>query len=134
MGRLVVSFALGLFAMTACVSALTAADEKITIQEIMENVPGKKGLVSKTVTAAKSQKWDEAAKYAKDLKKYSDALPKIAKPEKGTKESWDKLSKAFAADLAAIAAGVEKKDFAKVEAGQASFGKSCKPCHDAHKD
>jgi cytochrome c556 len=120
---------------TAGLTSVFAADkaEKISIHEIMEKVPGKKGLAYKTNAAAKAEKWDDAAKMAKDLKKYGDALP-LTKPAKGSKESWDKLAKEFAVQMNQMATGVEKKDAKMVEAGFTAFGKSCKACHDAHQE
>jgi cytochrome c556 len=106
-------------------------DEAIEIHEIMEKVPGKKGLCNKCVEAVKAEKWDEAAKIGADLKKYGEALGKNP-PPKGSKDSWAKLSKAFADQMGAIEAGAKAKDKEAVTKAAGEFQKSCKACHDAH--
>jgi|GEM_PF-1028065 len=138
-GKLLAGFVIALFALTLCMSSTISAqakkaEKKLTVHDIMEKVPGKKGLCATTVAAAKGEKWDDAAKLAKELKMYGDALPKADKPEKGTKESWDKLAKEFAVNMNTVATGVEKKDNKMVAEGATAFGKSCKACHDAHKE
>lgn len=111
-----------------------AADEKkaaATIEEVMEKVPGKKGLCAKCAEAAKAEKWDDAQKLAAELKKYGEDLGKNA-PPRGSKDSWAKLCKQFADQMAAIEAGAKAKDKDAVAKAAGEFGKSCKTCHDAH--
>jgi hypothetical protein len=103
----------GLVAVAAALVVMnaTAADtKKLTVHDIMEKVPGKKGCCAVTAGAAAAEKWDDAAKTAKELKMYGDAMVKTDKPDKGSKESWTKLTKIFSDDINAIVAGVEKKD------------------------
>jgi len=138
LSKIAAGFLCGVFAITLGVSALLADEKKpgkkLSVHDIMEKVPGKKGLCATTVAKAKAEDWDAASKLAKELKVYGDALPEAEKPEKGTKESWTKLSKEFAVNMSTIAAGVEKKDIKTVNEGVKAFGASCKECHDNHKE
>jgi len=135
------AFAIALAGAFFTLSAAFAAEEKkekegkkeetASIHDIMESVPGKKGLVAKLGTAAKDEKWDDAAKIGETLKKYGADLGKNT-PEKGSKESWAKLSKKFQENMDALAKGAADKDAKAIGEASKSFGSSCKSCHDAH--
>lgn len=122
------------------VASIHAADEKkkddkkeeaASINDIMESVPGKKGLVAKLGAAAKEEKWDDAKKIGEQLKKFGGDLGKNT-PEIGSKESWAKLSEKFDKQMSAMAKGAEDKDGKAIAAAAKEFGGSCKACHDAH--
>ncbi len=123
------------------VASIQAADEKkkddkkkeevAAIHDIMETVPGKKGLVAQLGTAAKAEKWDDAKKIGEQLKKFGSDLGKNT-PEKGSKESWAKLSEKFDKQMSAIAKGADEKDGKAIADAAKAFGGSCKACHDAH--
>jgi hypothetical protein len=118
------------------VASIHAADEKkkeeaASVHDIMESVPGKKGLVAKLGEAAKNDKWDDAKKIGEQLKKFGGDLGKNT-PEKGSKESWAKLSEKFNKQMTAMAKGAEDKDAKAVDAAATAFKGSCKACHDAH--
>ncbi len=121
----------GLFTVSGVVFADDKKDAKIEIHEIMEKVPGKKGLCVTCATAAKAGKWEDAQKASAEMKKYGEALGKND-PPKGSKDSWAKHTKVFGETMTAIDDAAQKKDSAGVEKAAAAFGKSCKACHDAH--
>ena len=103
-----------------------------SIADIMEEGhSGKKSLVNKIKTAAKEDKLADAEAPAKKLKEFGEALGKNT-PEKGSKESWAKLSAVYKADTAAIHDAVVKKDKKGTEAAMAKLQKSCQTCHDVH--
>lgn len=135
MGRKFAALGLCLTAGLFAVSGLGIADDKksdkIDIHEIMEKVPGKKGLCATCAAAAKEGKWEDAQKASAELKKYGEAIGKND-PPKGSKESWAKLTKQFSEQMAAIDTAARKKDAAGVQKAAGEFGKSCKSCHDAH--
>src|SRR5262249_16002928 len=85
------------------------------IKEIMKAVGGTKaekkkdGLCSKCVTAGKGENWDDAQKFGKQLKECAAALPSNKCP-KGEKESWEKLTKKYAEQAAAVAKAADDKD------------------------
>jgi cytochrome c556 len=106
-------------------------EEFASTHDIMESVPGKKGLVAQLNNAAKDEKWDDAKKIGEKLKKFGGDLGKNA-PDKGTKESWAKLSEKFDKQMTAMAKGAEDKDGKAIAAATKEFGGSCKACHDAH--
>jgi Skp family chaperone for outer membrane proteins len=116
-------------------NSLTAADEKVpSIEDIMKKVPHpKKGLAAKTVEAVKADKWEDAQKMATELKTFGEALGKNKVP-KGDAKSWEKLCKEFADQMSDIEKGAKAKDAAAVTKAEGAFRKSCKACHDAHKD
>jgi cytochrome c556 len=112
----------------------TSAQDKKTpsSKEIMKKVNGKTGLCAKCGELSKTEKWEDALKTAKDLKEMGEALGKN-KPKKGEAESWEKLTKAYAEQTAAIFKAVEAKDADKVKSAIGAFTKGCKTCHDSHK-
>ena len=130
--RVMTVVALAAFAVTVTVGGLIAADDKVpTVKEIMtQGHKGTESLIAKVKGAVKGEKWDDAKVPADALKVFGEALGKN-KPAKGDAESWKKLTDAYQANTAAVAAGVEKKDAKGVTA---ALGKiKCAECHDAHK-
>jgi cytochrome c556 len=100
--------------------------------DIMKKINGKgKGAYSKANVAVKAEKWDDAAKEIEALKHGEDLVKN--KPNKGDKESWEKLAKAYGTSTAALVSAIEKKDKAAFEKNAKAIGGSCKTCHDAHK-
>lgn len=99
--------------------------------DIMKKVNGKKGAVGKASAAVKDGKWDDAAKETEALKHGEDLVKN--KPNKGDKESWEKLAKAYGTSTAALVSAIEKKDKAAFEKSAGAINKSCKTCHDSHK-
>jgi cytochrome c556 len=134
--RLAMSVALGGLVVAFSFNA-TAADEKkkdkvTDVSTIMKKVNGKKGLTAKVSDAAKGGMWEDAQKAGKELKEMSAALGKND-PHKGDKASWEKLTKKYAEDGAAISEAADKKDADAVAKAAKTFGGACKTCHDAHK-
>ncbi len=80
----------------------------------------------------KEKKWDDIQKPAKRVKEFGEALGKVD-PEKGSKESWKKLTDEYKKTTAAIAEGVEKKDEKQATEALAKMTKSCGACHKQHK-
>lgn len=136
MGRKFAALGLCLTAGLFTVSGLVVADDKksdkVDIHEIMEKVPGKKGLCATCAAAAKAGKWEDAQKASAEMKKYGEALGQND-PPKGSKDSWAKHAKSFSETMSAIDAAAQKKDAAGVEKAAGAFGKSCMGCHNAHK-
>lgn len=117
----------------SALGALTAADEKPTIDEIMKKNHNKKaGLFPKIQKSVEGGKLDEAAPLAKNLATNAAKLPTV-KPEKGDAKSWEKLSTGYAATAKALAEACEKNDAAAAKAAAMKLGGSCKACHDAHR-
>lgn len=122
----------GLAVVALCLSAGAADDKVPTIKEVMKAATGKTGLCAKCNEAAKAEKWEDAQKLAKQLSECGAAMPKNKCP-KGDAKSWEKLSKQFADDTAAINKAAQDKDSKAFAAAIGTFTKSCKTCHDAHK-
>ena len=110
-------------------------DEKVpSIIEIMtKGHDGPQAYISKIKTAAKAEKWDDAKTLASKFKELGEAITKCD-PPKGDKDSWAKMTKKYKDDTIAVADAVEKKDAKAVSTATAVFNKSCKACHDAHKE
>lgn len=122
----------GLFTVSGLVMADDKKSDKIDVHEIMEKVPGKKGLCATCAAAAKAGKWEDAQKASAEMKKYGEAMGQND-PPKGSKDSWAKLTKKFAEQMTAIDDAAQKKDAAAVAKATGAFTQSCKACHDAHK-
>jgi cytochrome c556 len=122
----------GLVVIVVCLS-VDAADEKTpTTKQVMKTVAGKEGLCAKCNAAGKDAKWEDAQKYAKQLSECCANLPKNKCP-KGDAESWEKLSKQYAEQAAAINKAASDKDAEKFGQAIKTFTTACKTCHDAHK-
>ena len=112
---------------------MAAAEKATTAHDVMKTCFNKKsGCCPKIAPAVKDGKWDEAQKLAKELATAGAELPNT-KPETGDAKSWEKLSKAFAANTKAVADACEKKDAPAAEKALKTIGGSCKACHDAHR-
>lgn len=76
--------------------------------------------------------WSAAAPLAQRYAALAADLPRVL-PEKGSRDSWQKLSAAFAADAERLQAMVVAHN--KIEAYEAynSLKKSCPQCHSAHR-
>ncbi len=135
--------AVGLLAVALGAGALNAEDKKedkkdekaLTVEEIMKkgHSGGTKSLLSKIKTSAKDEKWEDAQTSANLLKALGEGLAKT-KADKGDAASWKKFTEKYAKTTADISAGAEKKDAKAVNTGLAALGKSCKECHDIHKE
>ncbi|QVL34762.1 cytochrome c [Telmatocola sphagniphila] len=126
-------------ALVACVlsfpiAQMSAADYADT-ETIMKKVNGgKKGLHNQTKQALKASdvNWSDVSKLTKEYAKLAADLPKN-KVEKGSKESWEKLAKAYSEEAAKLDKAATDKNLEAATAALGNLGKSCKACHDAHK-
>lgn len=126
--------AAGLFASLGVVAAADRAADAMSIDEIMTEAHNKKkGLEPKLKAAVKDGKWDDAKKSADRMKELGEALTKT-KADKGSAESWKKLSGEYKTMTADIAEQVKKKDPKAAEAGLAKLAKACDVCHEVHRD
>lgn len=131
--RVVACVAVGGLALAITAGSSVAHDDKVpSISDIMKKGHGSKGLLKGIAAEVKAKKWDDASNDAKLLKDFGEALGKN-KPEKGSEESWKKLTDEYKKNTAAVAEGVEMKDPEAVTAGLKKIGGSCKGCHSAHK-
>jgi hypothetical protein len=135
--RVAAALAVGGLALAFSVGSQAADDKKDdkvpTIKEIMKKGhQGTKSLLKGIGAQAKEGKWDDAADGAKTLKAFGEALGKN-KPEKGSDESWKKLTDAYKDNTKTVFDAVEKKDATATADALGKIGKSCKGCHDQHK-
>ena len=107
-----------------------------TIGQIMKKGHGAKGLLKGIDAEAKGGKWDDATNDAALLKTFGENLGKM-KPEKGSDESWKKLTDKYMEQTADVAEAVGKKDAKGVKAALAALtgvkNANCNECHAAHK-
>jgi hypothetical protein len=115
---------------------LAAADDKVpTIEDIMQAVNKKKGgLHSDVGDALKmgSVDWDAVQKKTKSYAAMAEFLGKND-PPKGSKASWDKLTKTYADDAKALNAAAEKKDKSTLATMHKKLSGECAACHKQHK-
>jgi cytochrome c556 len=76
--------------------------------------------------------WDEVKKDAKEIARLTATLGKLD-PPKGEKDSWQKLTKAYAENTKALDAAAAKMDKEATKAAAAKLGESCDTCHKAHR-
>jgi hypothetical protein len=87
---------------------------------------------ARTQKAVKGMDWAEAEKVSKEWLGMAEKLPK-AKPPKGEKASWDKLSGAYVKTVKGLHEAAEKKDAAKANGAITAINKACAVCHKAHR-
>jgi hypothetical protein len=123
--------ALGMIAMLGSYGVAVSADEKAPdIGTIMTKSFGKEGYKATVGAAVKGEKWEDAAKLAKEWNDLGAALGKNKCP-KGDAKSWEKMCAAFADSTKAVLAATEKKDAKAATKAIGSF--NCGGCHKAHK-
>jgi cytochrome c556 len=113
-----------------------ADDKKPTIDEIMKKVNHSKNGLHKKVgegLKAATPSWDELQKQMKEYTKMCDGLSKND-PPKGDKKNWEKLAKEYAENAKKLQDAIDKKDKDAANKAHSTIGKSCKACHDAHRD
>lgn len=132
--RVTVAGLLGLGAAVICYNASNAADEKVPdIKLIMKKSFGKKDGYNVTIpAAAKSGKWDDATKLAKEWTDLGVALGKN-KAKKGEVKSWEEQCTKFCDNTKVVLKACEDKDAKAVDASLKTINTSCGACHKPHK-
>ncbi len=132
----IVAVAVAAMIPVGAVAFATFDDEKYETETIMKNVfnkkSGKFSSVLKKQVEASPTDWEAIQKTTEEINKYGKVLSKND-PEKGSKESWKKLSEKFGENTKALDDAADAKDLDKVKASQKAIGGSCKACHDAHR-
>jgi cytochrome c556 len=112
-----------------------AADRSPTIKEIMRKL--NKGPKSLTFLVGKELKDNEPdwSKLQEQTKTYAELAQDLGnnEPGKGSKDSWEKLSKAFAENAQALNQAAKNKDLSSARQAHARLTGSCRACHTAHK-
>jgi hypothetical protein len=110
-------------------------DKNPTIKEIMGKAhKGNTALVAvigKQLQAAKPE-WDTIQPQTKELAELGTALGKNS-PPKGNKQSWERLTKAYNTNAAALVTAADAKDKRKAVAAHQKLVASCMGCHTAHR-
>ena len=113
------------------------SDEKVpSIKKVMSKLhKGKTAPVNAVKAALKSDSpdWAVVLKDAKEIAKFGAYLPK-SDPPKGSKESWEKLAKAYAANGKALVTAAEKEELPVARGASTKLSGSCKACHSEHKE
>lgn len=110
--------------------ALSANAADADISEVMKKSFGKDGFKSSISKAVKGEKWEDAAKSAKEWNELAAALGKNKAP-KGDAKSWAKLCDGFVEATKGVLTGAEKKDAKAVNKAMGTI--NCMSCHKAHK-
>jgi hypothetical protein len=135
MKRFVV-WVLGLVVVLVLTALVPARDDKPSeIKEIMTKVNKTgTGLYANVVTELRADdtNWDAVKKDTKEIARLTAPLGKLD-PPKGDKDSWQKLTKAYADNTKALAAAAAASDKDAAKAASEKIGKSCDVCHMAHR-
>jgi hypothetical protein len=110
--------------------AMSANAPDAEIGEVMKKSFGKGGYKGSITAAVKGEKWEDAAKLAKEWNDLAPALSKN-KPPKGNPKSWEKLCGGFEKATKGVLDGTEKKDAKAVTKAMSTI--NCGACHKAHK-
>jgi cytochrome c556 len=129
--------ALGLTALCAISAPPVPAqgDKPSEVKEIMVKVNKTgTGLYSVVVQELRQDdtNWDEVKKDAKEIARLGAMLGKLD-PPKGEKDSWQKLTKAYAENTKALDTAAAKMDKDATKAAAAKLGESCDTCHKSHR-
>jgi hypothetical protein len=126
---------IGLLSLLMLLPRLPARDDKPPeVKEIMGKVNKPTGLYFNVAKELKENDpaWDDIKPDAKEIARLGALLGKND-PPKGEKDSWQKLTKAYADNTKALEAAVAKMDKEAAKAASDKIGKSCEVCHKAHK-
>ena len=130
------ALAVVLLGLAASWTELSAEDDKEpSIKTIMTKAH--KGGNSILATLGKDLKsadpdWKDDEKKTKELVKLGTALGKN-EPPKGSKPSWEKLTKSYVDTAKELEAAVTAKEKNKAVAAHTKLTKMCAACHKAHK-
>ncbi|HVS37746.1 MAG TPA: hypothetical protein VMS17_19445 [Gemmataceae bacterium] len=106
-----------------------------TVKDIMKKANSPTGIYANLGMDLKDDNpsWSSIQQEAKDLAALASAL-RQATPPRGDKGSWDKLTKQYADNAAALQQATAKMDQDAARAAWAKLGgDTCKTCHAAHR-
>jgi cytochrome c556 len=106
-----------------------------SIEDIMQKVNKRKsGLHSQIGDALKAGtvNWEDVQKKTKEMAALADFLGKND-PPKGSKASWEKLTKTYADDAKALNTAAESKNQAAANAAIKKLSGECMGCHRVHR-
>ncbi|HTU23230.1 MAG TPA: hypothetical protein VMG10_34670 [Gemmataceae bacterium] len=130
------ALAVVLLGLAASWTQLIAEDDKEpSIKAIMTKAhKGGNSLIKTLEKDLKSAEpdWKDDEKKAKELVKLGTALGKNM-PPKGSKESWEKLTKSYVDTAKDLEAAVTAKEKKKAVTAHTKLTKMCAACHKAHK-
>jgi len=122
---------LGLIAVIASYGVANSANNAdAEIGDVMKKSFGKGGYKTSITSAVKGQKWEDAAKLAKEWNELAPSLGKNT-PPKGDAKSWEKLCGGFCDATKGVLDGAEKKDARAVTKAMSTI--NCMNCHRAHR-
>jgi cytochrome c556 len=116
-------------------TATARAAEYADIDEIMKKINGGKGyhrLLKKTL-AGSDVDWAKVQEQCKDYARLAADLGKN-KPPVGEAASWKKLCDEYTVDAKALDTAAQKKDLEATKIAWGKLDKSCKACHEAHRE
>ena len=116
------------------VGVAVAADP--TIKDIMTKAhKGGKSLLGNINSELKDDEpdWSDVQKNTKDLVQLGMSLGKNT-PPKGDQASWDRLTKAYVANVQSLEAAAENKNKSAAQATLKQIQGSCRACHMAHRE
>jgi cytochrome c556 len=122
---------------TIALGAFATEDKTPSCGDIMKKINNPKaglhGKIGKALKSDAAPAWDDMQKQMKDYHKLADALAKN-EPPKGEKKDWEKLAKAYAENAKKLQDAINKKDKDAASKAHSAISKSCKACHDAHRE
>jgi hypothetical protein len=129
----------GLLALAVFVSGVQAQDKDTKkdkpkdIGEIMKKAHAGEGAFRSAVTRAIKAK--DFAKGADPMKAWVAIATHLSTfdPPKGTKESWDKLTKEYSGQIKDLAKAVDDKDASGANASLKKINMNCGTCHRQHR-
>ena len=123
--------AMMLAVLTGC-SSRNPGSQGGRIRAVMDEFDGGLHKDLRKLLLANPVDWSQAGPMIDRYQELAAELPRVV-PEKGSRESWQKLSSAFAADAETMKAVAAKHN--KIEAFEAwnRLNKGCLNCHAAHR-
>ncbi len=112
-----------------------AAPDAPTVKDIMKKANSPTGIYANLGQDLKDDNpsWSDIQQEAKQTAMLAAALRQTT-PPRGDKESWDKLTKQYADNAAALQQATAKMDQDAARAAWAKLGgETCKTCHAAHR-
>jgi cytochrome c556 len=116
------------------VGVAVAADPSIKDIMIKAHKPGKSLLANINGELREDEPdWNDVQKDSKEMVQLGAALGKNT-PPKGDQASWDRLTKAYLANVQTLEAAAESKNKSGAQTALKQIQGSCRGCHQAHRE
>jgi cytochrome c556 len=132
------ALALALLAVGACGKGRQAGEADLPpspVREVMQKLAKGPGALTSQINRAlraEAPSWESIQPQAREYAQLAASLGQYD-PPRGDKQSWTRLTSAYAENAAQLDKAAQAKDKDAALAAHAALGRSCGSCHQAHR-